>query len=117
MPPLPLAGIRVIDITVVWAGPFGAALLSDLGAEVIRVESIQRWDANMRLPGNPEEMRKHGANVSADATPWETSANFNSVGRNHSSLTPRRRARSHAAMTSLRTFCARSSSPFRFHVR
>ena len=65
MPPLPLDGIRAIDITVVWAGPFGAALLSDLGAEVIRVESIQRWDANMRLPGNPEEMRKHGANVSA----------------------------------------------------
>jgi crotonobetainyl-CoA:carnitine CoA-transferase CaiB-like acyl-CoA transferase len=87
MPPLPLEGIRVIDMTVVWAGPFGAALLSDLGAEVVRVESIQRWDTNIRLPGNPEQMREHGGSPAPDATPWETSGNFNSVGRNRKSVT------------------------------
>lgn len=36
---LPLEGVRVIDLGVVWAGPFATMLLGDLGAEVIRVEN------------------------------------------------------------------------------
>jgi crotonobetainyl-CoA:carnitine CoA-transferase CaiB-like acyl-CoA transferase len=39
---LPLAGIRVVDLTVVWSGPGATALLGDLGAEVIRVEGNDR---------------------------------------------------------------------------
>lgn len=41
----PLAGIRIADFTVHNAGPFCTNLLSQLGAEVIKVESAMRPDA------------------------------------------------------------------------
>ena len=36
---LPLYGYRILDLTTGWAGAYGARLLADMGAEVIRVEA------------------------------------------------------------------------------
>lgn len=43
---LPLAGVKVMDLSRALAGPYCAALLSDMGAEVIKVESIKGGDSS-----------------------------------------------------------------------
>jgi crotonobetainyl-CoA:carnitine CoA-transferase CaiB-like acyl-CoA transferase len=70
-PALPLAGLRVIELSTFLAGPFCAALLGDFGAEVLKVE----------LPGSGDPLRRLGRRRGHSSLWWRQE------GRNKKSLT------------------------------
>lgn len=50
-PPLPLAGVRVLEFCQNIMGPTGGLILADLGADVIKVEPAPGGDKTRRMPG------------------------------------------------------------------
>jgi formyl-CoA transferase len=58
--PGPLAGVRVVELGVLLAGPFTGRLLGDLGAEIIKVEP----------PGQPDPLRDWGKARYRDRSLW-----------------------------------------------
>ncbi|MBM3225444.1 MAG: hypothetical protein FJZ47_16805, partial [Candidatus Tectomicrobia bacterium] len=56
---LPMEGVRILDLSRAWAGPYGTRYLADFGAEVIKVETAQYPDG--RQAGNPgyEEINRN----------------------------------------------------------
>jgi len=64
----PLSGVRILDFSWVWAGPFCTLQFAYLGAEVIRVESSKRLCATRCLPPFLDD--KPGPNRAGPFNQW-----------------------------------------------
>ena len=53
-PNKPLSGVRILDLTHMLSGPYGAMILADLGAETIKVEPLQGEGTRKLLAGDPK---------------------------------------------------------------
>jgi crotonobetainyl-CoA:carnitine CoA-transferase CaiB-like acyl-CoA transferase len=81
---LPLDGVRVLDVTSSWAGPWCTKILGDLGADVIKVEAVQAYDLT-RGPVASEDWRAY-ANRGA-GRPYERADTFLKPNRNKRGIT------------------------------
>jgi hypothetical protein len=72
----PFEGIRVLDFTHVYAGPFATFQLAVMGAEVIKIEA----------PGKPDQIRLEGVDEALNEQGLGTSYVFNNQGKKAISL-------------------------------
>jgi len=79
MSKLPLEGVRIIDSTYVIAMPYACGIMTDLGAEVIKIEGIQHPDRTPAMDAQPD-------NNGGD-DPFNRGSSFNQRNRGKRSLT------------------------------
>jgi len=73
----PLDGLRVLDCTAFWAGPYAGFVLAGLGADVLHVESVQR----------PDGMRFGSARTPGTDRWWEFGPTFHAANAGKRSVT------------------------------
>lgn len=74
----PLAGYRILDLSMGWAGPLAARYCADMGAEIIKVEAPRRPDWWRGWEPTQEWVDSNG---------FEVATAFNAVNRNKSGIT------------------------------
>lgn len=78
----PLSDITVLDCTMALAGPFGSAILADLGANVIKIEP-PTGDISRGLPPHPDDFAMPGSERDAGC---DFGGYFASINRNKRSV-------------------------------
>ncbi len=82
---LALEKVRILDLTMAWAGPMAIRFLADMGAEVIKIEAashMDRWRGGTFAQRGTERYPGH----QPGERPWNRSSFFNTQNRNKLSL-------------------------------
>jgi crotonobetainyl-CoA:carnitine CoA-transferase CaiB-like acyl-CoA transferase len=67
----PLEGIKILDFSIAVAAPFGASMLADLGAEVIKIERVQGEAQRSGLPaGMDDKLDTSAVALMPDTAAW-----------------------------------------------
>jgi crotonobetainyl-CoA:carnitine CoA-transferase CaiB-like acyl-CoA transferase len=78
----PLEGVRLLEVTTAWAGPYVGNLLGALGVDVIKFEAMQPFDGYRVLRLHADSDPDHVAPLRDDNRWFEVSALHNAVNRN-----------------------------------
>ena len=85
LPEGPLSGLRMLDLTRVWAGPIAGRLLADLGVDAIHIESP--WNRGPKdAPQGLAELTHTYPDNELGERHWNRNGGFNKLARNKRSL-------------------------------